>query len=492
MNISLYKSEKEAGFTSEALSKNVVSFLCKVEFNNSKNFVVTDEMSQKFRSLLKLEASTESLDLYPLKSLLVSTCWNINQDVFTAEEIWPARYTAKDKPITFEHDENDILGHMTGSWAVKDDGSVLSDDLTLDELPNKYHVLSNAVLYKYWGRSEDKQKRMATIIEEIPDNKWYVSVEALFGSFDYVLLDEAGQSKTIARNEKTAFLTKHLIAYGGRGIYDKYKVGRLPRNIILSGKALTRKPANVESIIFAKKYDLIEDKNSVVYDISLNNTQIEVNNTMDEKQVAILNETIKNLQTKNDQLVASLKENDAKQYVQKIEALEVQVKTGNEKILSTENLLKAAKEELESGKAQFVELQKKHKADAEELAKIQLGKKISDRMVLVSTKLKLDETKAKKFVDCLATLGDELFAAHVEAQAEILSAAIVTPKVEEKKEEKKEVVTASKVLETVVPEKKDEAALGTNDTGVNKVEAVRASICNFLSQDDGSEETEEK
>ena len=42
------------------------------------------------------------------------------------------------------------------------------------------------------------------------------------------------ENKVIARDENSAFLTKHLRAYGGTGQYDGYTVGRLLRSIFKS------------------------------------------------------------------------------------------------------------------------------------------------------------------------------------------------------------------------------------------------------------------
>ena len=67
---------------------------------------------------------------------------------------------------------------------------------------------------------------MKKIIAEIEEGKWYVSMECLFAGFDYALIGEEGSAKVLARDEESAFLTKHLRAYGGTGEYQGYKVGR--------------------------------------------------------------------------------------------------------------------------------------------------------------------------------------------------------------------------------------------------------------------------
>ena len=74
-------------------------------------------------------------------------------------------------------------------------------------------------------------------------------MECLFPDFDYALAKQNGETKIVKRDEASAFLTKHLRSYGGDGIYEDYKVGRLLRNLSFSGKGLVSKPANPRSVI---------------------------------------------------------------------------------------------------------------------------------------------------------------------------------------------------------------------------------------------------
>ena len=75
------------------------------------------------------------------------------------------------------------------------------------------------------------EERMAGIIDGISNGEWFVSMEALFNDFDYAVVTPEGRHKVIARNEESAFLTKHLRSYGGDGTYQDYQVGRLIKNI---------------------------------------------------------------------------------------------------------------------------------------------------------------------------------------------------------------------------------------------------------------------
>ena len=190
-------------------------------------------------------ASDSSVDLYPISCILVSSDLNLNDDYFLAEEVWEARHTPEDKPFNLEHDNRYIIGHIVGTKVVDDE---LSEIVTDDKgLPSKIHVIANSVLYRFPG-SEELKNRIETIISEIQSGKWFVSMECLFNDFDYVLIKD-GQRKIVKRDESTAFLTKHLRAYGGSGYYDDYKLGRVLRDIIFCGKGLVKNPANPQSVI---------------------------------------------------------------------------------------------------------------------------------------------------------------------------------------------------------------------------------------------------
>ena len=190
----------------------------------------------------------DQIDLYYLESVLVSCGWNKNDDVFQPEATWAARNTPEDKQFNFMHNENDIIGHITGSYVLTKDGKAVADD---DPMPQDFDIITQGVLYNSWT-GEENRERMGKIIAEIQEGKWYVSMECLFSGFDYALIDEKGNAKVLARDEESSFLTKHLRAYGGTGEYEGYKIGRALANISFSGKGLVSKPANPRSVILAE------------------------------------------------------------------------------------------------------------------------------------------------------------------------------------------------------------------------------------------------
>src|SRR5210317_2021459 len=128
--------------------------------------------SREFLDKIKASsANPKQVDLYYLKSVLVSTGWNKNDDVFSPEATWAARSTPEDKQFNFMHNENDIIGHITGSYVLTKDGKAVADDA---EMPEDFDIITQAVLYNSWTGDENRE-RMEKIISEIEQGKWYVS-----------------------------------------------------------------------------------------------------------------------------------------------------------------------------------------------------------------------------------------------------------------------------------------------------------------------------
>jgi hypothetical protein len=106
----------------------------------------------------KASSNPDQIDLYYIDSILVSTGWNINDDVFDNKETWKARNTPVDKPFNFMHDGDDIIGHITGSFAIDRNCAVIEDNVELSNLPTDYDIITSAVIYKYWPTEERTQE----------------------------------------------------------------------------------------------------------------------------------------------------------------------------------------------------------------------------------------------------------------------------------------------------------------------------------------------
>ena len=71
------------------------------------------------------------------------------------------------------HDENDIIGHITGSYVVNENGEkVAAED---DEHPSRFDIITEAVLYNSWTNPANRV-RMQQIIGEIEEWKWFLSI----------------------------------------------------------------------------------------------------------------------------------------------------------------------------------------------------------------------------------------------------------------------------------------------------------------------------
>ncbi|NDD83993.1 hypothetical protein EBZ38_06910 [bacterium] len=320
---------------------------------------VNHEISQK----IKASANPKQIDLYYIKSILVSTGWNKNDDVFSPEQTWAARTTPEDKQFNFMHNENDIIGHITGSYIVDRSGNTI--DSNLDNTPQDFDIITEAVLYNSWT-SPDNRERMQKIINEIEQGKWFVSMECLFAGFDYALIDQQGNPKVIARNEQSSFLTKHLRAYGGTGEYEGYKVGRSLRDISFSGKGLVSKPANPRSIILdSSRAFLVNKQDDVILNIPKGEIQMS-----DTNLEQIVNETPSELTSANtiNEVVSTTVEEVTPNYAETISALEASLtekteafKALEETLKANETVIKELQDALAAKDAEMMDMKKKEK-----------------------------------------------------------------------------------------------------------------------------------
>lgn len=326
-------------------------------------------------------------DLFHVKSLLVSTGWNLNDDVFIADEVWKSRKTPVDKPTNNEHIENDIVGHIVSTWAVDDDGNDVDDDT--DDPPKQFHVCTGAVIYKHW-RDPERRTAINSLISEIVAGTKFVSMECFFQGFDYAIQKD-GVIQVMPRNESTAFLTKHLRAYGGTGDYNGYKVGRVLKDILFSGKGYVNRPANDRSII-------LEYSSGKV-------------NMFGVEQIESNSEIIMSaeLQAKIDELTAANK--SLQEQVDKVnqDNLEATVAGLQEELSVAESSINALKRSEEKLLEKVKEITDKYNSASAELNTIKAEKLLNDR-VSQFVRLGYTEDEAKAEVSALGGISDESFA----------------------------------------------------------------------------------
>ena len=281
----IFEQEIKDGLEEKLKSTASISYACAVEPSNKTNHNIKH---------VKSLASLDDSDLYYVQSILVTSNWNKNDDIFDKNEVWAAKNTPEDKPTNLNHDERTIVGHITSNWPITDDGVLIDENTPVENLPEKFHILTGSVVYKGFS-SEDLMERTSNLIAQIESGEKYVSMECFFKGFDYGLLNKStSEFKVLSRNEETAFLTKYLRSYGGLGEHDNYKIGRVLRNITFSGKGFVDKPANPDSIIFTKD-NTIKTSVSKLTENFANLSNIGVSNIQStlnvEKNIMSLNET---------------------------------------------------------------------------------------------------------------------------------------------------------------------------------------------------------
>lgn len=490
----------------------------------------------KEKTIFQSTASQDDDDLYYVRSILVTSNWNKNDDIFDKAEVWKARKTPEDKPTNLEHDEKTIIGHIVSNWAIDDSGAVIPDDTDIASLPDKYHIVTGSVVYKNFI-DEELRARSEQLINEIQQGNKYVSMECYFKGFDYGLLNASGEFKVIARNAETAFLTKHLRAYGGTGEHDSYKVGRVLREITFSGKGFVNKPANPESIIFLPKTSAFESgeknndfsKTGVInynsnsnskngekmnveqhieeltntiasvkkdYDAQIEKTQSEISGLQSTNQeltkeletiMSNQNATEKVLAEKEELLVQanetieSLKAEAEKILAEKTAELEALAKKYNEDKEKMEEEMKKTKSELDVANETIAG----YKTKEEEMMKKE--KKMARKAQLIESGL--DSTKADELVEKFDSLDDEVFATitstvsevstktQVVAESSTVDTAVDTDKSEANQTETTVDADAS-VLEDV--ELEDVADLSVGSELSKEVENTRADLVDFV------------
>ena len=464
---------------------------------------------------IKSLASFNDDDLYYVQSILVSSSWNKNDDIFDKDEVWLARNTPEDKPTNLEHDEATIIGHITANWPITEDGDLIEDSVSLEDLPEKYHILTGSVIYKGFSNPELKS-RSEKLISEIEDGTKYVSMECFFKGFDYGLINKStNEYKVLPRNEATAYLTKYLRAYGGQGEHENYKIGRVLRNITFSGKGFVNKPANPDSIIFTKnmfnnnKTKILNENfaDLSIAGVSDNKSNFNVENNI--MNLETIQAEVTDLKTKIEAMTGCsevVKEaySLASELKDKVSALENELATKDQTIaelVSAQEAFAAYKSEAEKSKEDsekdYEEKMKKVASELEAaLETIAAYKKQEEEMAKKEKKMKrasalleagVDNDTATSAVDQFDSLDDEAFAAITK-----LLAAKKTKKpadeetveedgaVDMKKTASEEETVDASVLETA--EVTPDVNLGIGgEAAESAIEATRAALVEFVS-----------
>jgi septum formation inhibitor MinC len=482
-----------------------------------------EPLNKSDKANIKSLASLNDKDLYYVQSILVSSSWNKNDDIFDKDEVWAARKTPEDKPTNLEHDESTIIGHITANWPITEDGTIIDESTEAKDLPEKYHILTGSVIYTGFS-SPDLRDRALNLISEIESGNKYVSMECFFQGFDYGLLNSAtGEYTILPRNESTAHLTKYLRAYGGLGEHQNYKIGRVLRDITFSGKGFVNKPANPDSIIFnsdnlkvskaheisisdhSNNIDLLKD-NHVLSNLEEKNTDFGkigvINNHVHPKEnITMSSETqVENVEQTAESsnelsealtLVASLKDQLA-QAQQALAEKDAQLEEYLNKTQATDEDLKKIQAQLDETVAREAATIEQMKADLAAAEEVIAGYKIKEEeMAKKEKKMKrvaelmeagLDNETAVSSVEKFEALDDASFDGVKTLLAAVKKAPLTKEEkdVEEDKEETKSsvVLADESVLETVETEQTADLSVGGE---IEESESsTRAALVDFV------------
>ena len=462
----IYKSEIEAGL-SDLLQNNSVAYCAQA--NLHKGSLETAKIQISDADVLEkvVAQNKDQMDLYYLESILVSTGWNKNDDVFDSGETWAARNTPEDKQFNFMHNEDDIIGHITGSYVVDQDGNRLEQE----EKPDQFDIVTQAVLYTSWS-GEEKRERMNKIIAEIEEGKWFVSMECLFPAFDYALQSAEGETKVIERNEASAFLTKHLRAYGGEGTYENYRIGRLLRNLAFSGKGLVSKPANPRSIILDKSEYFDESKSQTLTISSVK----EMNMSDHDKQIEDLRAELAEAKAANEALKEQVVAEQQAEIEAKVASLEATIAEQAATIEANAATIAEQAEAIKNG-------EKDMKEKMDELREMKKKEGMMKRKAQLE-EAGLDAEEAAATVESFDGVNDEAFEAVV---------AVMKSKYAKKAEEKEEKdakaeieieeeVDAAEASEEVLEEAEasEEVAISEVEPEVDPAESLRSVASEWI------------
>ena len=399
----IYQSEIQDGLA-DTLKNNSIACCAIAEKSDPMPIPELDATTQK--ELEKLGIATaenkDQIDLYYLKSILVSTGWNKNDDVFDPSELWSAKDTPEDKPFNYMHDEKDIIGHITGNIAVGFDGQEI--DPEAEEVPSEFNILTTSVIYTEWSDIAQRE-RMQKIVSEIGDGKWFVSMECLFPNFDYALASNDGSIKVIPRNEASAFLTKHLRSYGGSGRYQNYRVGRLLRTLSFSGKGLVSKPANPRSVILEGNEFFDESKAEILTVSSIKENVMSDNY---EKQVAELQKELSEAKAANEALKDKVVAEQHAEFSEKIQNLDATIAGQAAKLAEQEEANKTLAESLKSQEEALANKDEEIKAKSEELAVMKREEAMMQRKAKLED-IGLESDEATATVEEFKSINDETF-----------------------------------------------------------------------------------
>tara|TARA_R110002051_G_scaffold272081_1_gene332609 strand:- start:2483 stop:3544 length:1062 start_codon:yes stop_codon:yes gene_type:complete len=335
-------------------------------------------------------------------------------------------------------------------------------------------------------------KRTDELIGQIEAGNKFVSMECLFTGFDYALKSEGGNKHTLVRNEESAFLTKHLRAYGGGGVYEGYQVGRLLRNVAFCGHGLVERPANPSSIIFDKYNPFIAPSESslkiflppmVAQSSSMKETKMaEVNLEFYKDQIDELKASVESLSRAKTELEDKLAAAGTKENEAKIEEMEVEAEAKLAQAETFESEIVKLQEELTEAQTKVEEIEAKLTEEQNSKAELQgqldtiEAEKVRANRIAKLVEAGFESAEAEEAIEKFADLNDEQFDA---------IALMIAPKTTE--EQEAEEAAAEESSDEDITE--DAAEAVADEVDLDEVEASEEVSLSACSECDEVEDT---
>jgi hypothetical protein len=414
--VRIYAVEKNDGLE-DLLANSVATFISQARVGTQNK----DDV-QKLLASLKGSAgiySVEDLighdqpDLAVIVSVLASVGWNLNDDIFTPEELWAAKSTPIHKPMNHMHDSSTIIGHIVNSFAVdKVSGNEIISES--DDIPNDFDIEVAGILYK--GLNNPSRAQLVNqILEMAQKGEMFVSMECFFNDFDYGFLNsDTGETQVLERTETTAFLTKHLRAFNGSGEFQGYRIGRVLKDFTFGGQGFVTNPANPESVIKLAA-------NKVAASSGFENIGLEKIvkggvTGMDEKEIKALQEAKDALTKELDTIKAEKEAVDselealrAEDFTTKIEALNAKIEELTAEVTEATEMAKKTQSEKVELQKKLDETVKKAEAVECEFATMKKNIKAQERLGKLMEVREVDDSNKDATLAELAEMTDETF-----------------------------------------------------------------------------------
>lgn len=419
----IYEQEIIDGLSDKIANNMSVAFQCLVEKDNTE--VNTEDIKKTIAGFIE---DGRNFDLYHLSAILASVNDNKNDDWFLPEEIMAASKTPIYKQVNYGHNEKDIVGVITGTTLLDTEGHQIADE---SQMQNIRDIVAHAVIWSFW-EDESLKDRFFEIINDIENNRLFVSMESLFKNFDYMLVKD-GEMSIITRSKETSFLTKYLRIYGGEGVYSGSRIYRLLRNFTFSGMALVENPANARSIISDnlrpeggdKESCNLEDSDECFKEVARNKNVITkslAETIMDPNEIAINALKAELAQAKAE--LETFKAAEAEKTSAEISELKAANENLQKQVAEMTALAQAAKEDMEKAKCKSEEDAKVMKEECEvkvaeanaKVAALEVEKVTAARLNQLLA-ANVESAKAEDIMKTWASASDEHFTKVVELYA---------------------------------------------------------------------------